>query len=242
MSIGIANLFFLFSTYINMQTVTKERLRVSHAKRVCRALLDLYLSLMWPVLLLLLVISYATFSSPYYSVIYNVDLSNDCKVLSEMRMDLISQFYHLYEAYYVKVLETDSKSGTIQVCILKTLLTNTSIVFEHVPSDESPLCDHCRPSMCCHDNYLGLSLLYPNQSIVNYIILDIGANKVYQKNLTDLPQSVRDVWADMIPGYRTFSSLGLACCLIGLFINSSIMLVIHCPYLLRRIYHKCCRR
>lgn len=225
----------------------KERRSEPHAKRVCRALWHLCLRFIWPVFLLANVTFYASLSSPCFGMRHNVALSNDCEVLSEVKMDLISQFYHLYDVYYIKVLERNCESGTVRVCVLKDLSTNTSIVFEQVPTVESPLCDHnprpnCLRSYCSHDNYLGLSLLHPNQSIISYLILDIGDHKVYRKKLTDQPQSITAVWIDMIPRCYLMLALGPASLIIIFLINA--IWYVHCCSVfscIPCIYQKCKR-
>ena len=228
-----------------VQRIMKERRRESHAKRVCGALEGLQCRLLLPLWLFATVAFYASSSAPYYWSVYTVAFYDDCEVHSDVEMGLISQFYHLHDAYYIKVLGLDRKSGTFRVCVLKGLSTNTSIVFDHVPAEESPLCNHnlrpeCLQSLYIHDNYIGLSLLYPNQSNVTYLILDTGANKVYRKNLTDQPKHVRDICADMIPGYRTFYGLGLACVIV--FYSINVICYVQCLFPLSCICLNCCKR
>lgn len=230
-----------------MQMVMKERRSEPHAKRVCGALWDQSYIWLWAIYIIASVTCYAVLSSPCYRTLHFATLSNGCEVNSQMKMDSISRFYHLYDDYYIKVLETNCESGTVQVCVLKELSTNTSIVFEHAPAEESPVCDlsrkpNCLRSLCYHDNYLGFSLLHPNQSYVSYIILDIGANNIFRKNLTDQPQGMRDVWTDMIPGCHTLNALRLACSIIAWLISA--IWIVECCLLLPcipYIYQKCKR-
>ena len=164
-------------------------------------------------------------------------LSDDCENLKDKKLDSLSQIYHLYDSYYINVVESKCSSGTLKVCVFEYLSTTTSITLQHVSVKESPLCDHmlrsnCLPSACflnAHrglDNWLGLSLLHPNQTS-SYLILNIEANEEYRKNLTDQSQLLRDVWLDMIPECHTLVPLGLAS-LITVSIVSALWLVLTC--------------
>ena len=164
-------------------------------------------------------------------------LSDDCENLIDKKLDSLSQIYHLYDGYYINVVESKCSSGTLKVCVSKYVSTTTSITLRHVSAKESPLCDHklrsnCLPSACflnAHrglDNWLGLSLLHPNQTN-SYLILNIEANEEYRKNVTDQPQLLRDVWLDMIRECHTLIPLGLAS-LITVFIVGALWLVLTC--------------
>lgn len=147
-----------------------------------------------------------------------VTLFNDCEGLSKVKLDS-AQVYPLYDAYYIKVFEVMCSSSFVRVCVLKQLSMNTSIVHP-APAEESPLCNDtlkwpkCLPSSCLRDDYpslanwLGLSLLKPNQSNM-YLFLDTKTKTEYWKNLTDQPLQLREVWLDMIPECRYLVPLGL---------------------------------
>ena len=88
------------------------------------------------------------FASPYLlTFLYNdtpsaFTLSDDCENLIDKKLDSLSQIHHLYDSYYIKVIESKYSSGTLKVCVFEYVSTSTFITLQHVSAKESPLCDH----------------------------------------------------------------------------------------------------
>ena len=167
--------------------------------------------------------------------------TNDCESLSEVKLDSLSQIFYLFDAYYIKVLESKCHLGILRVCVLKDLSTNSSIIFQPAPAADSPLCDHrqkpnCLPSLCYYykfynllDSWLGLSLILPNHTN-SYLILNMEADEVYQKDMIDQPRLLRDVWLEMIPECHALVPLGLTCLVL------SYLLMVVCAFIALPVY------